>query len=133
MIDLKTIQTGEYIVVTSAFHDYGKVGNVFRIIDGNMPGEPTAALAWMINQSSGQIEGQYTYKIPCDKVDLMPRKDLATLLEKNLKKLESKVNESQKAYDVLKKRVDGLRGYYSKDAEMKDVLENMFSFIEIES
>ena len=129
MIDLKKTLPGEYVVVMSEFHDYGKVGNVFRIVDTRIPGEPTAAIGWQINKETGEVIGPYTYKLPADKVNLLPRSDLAALLKKGLKKRQKEVDKAKLEYEILHKRIVNLEEYYSRERECEEFLSEMFNFI----
>ena len=128
-VDLKKVKCGDYVVVSSVFHDYGKVGNVFRIIDSNIPGEPTAAVGYLIDLTSGLVTPPYSYKLPCDKVDLMSRKDLAALLRKTLKMKKKLVDQAEQEYSLLYKRIVNLESYYSHDRECEEMLGEMFSFM----
>jgi len=129
MIDLKKVKTGEYVIVTAPFHDYGKVGTVFRIIDTNIPGEPSSAVGWMINKETGLVDGGgYSYKLPQDKVEIMPRKELAAILRKSLKKIQSKLDGVRKEYEVLHERIDFLESYTSREEEVNELLKSALSF-----
>jgi len=129
MIDLKSTRTGEYVVTTSVFHDYGKAGTIFRVISTEIPGEPTAAVGWMVDKDTGQVNTNQAYKIPCDKVEKLPRSALAGILKKSLKKLDLDVKKAQKARDVVEERVRNLESYYSQEQEFKDMLESVFGYI----
>ena len=129
MIDVKKVKSGEYVIVTAPFHDYGKVGTIFRVIDGNIPNENTACVGYLISDKTGNVEGEYTYKIPGDKVDPLPRADLAKILEKQLKKKQAAVDAAQKDADILKQRINNLKEYYTQDQEFSDFLREVFGFI----
>lgn len=128
-VDLKKLSCGDYVVVSSVFHDYGKIGNVFRIIDTKIPGEPTAAVGYLIDSTTGLVVPPYSYKLPCDKVDAMSRKELAELLKKTLRLKKKIVDQAEQDYSILYKRIVNLESYYSHDRECEEMLTEMFHFI----
>lgn len=130
MIDPKRVVAGDYVQVISAFHDYGKEGDIYRIIDSRIPGEETSALGWLIDQKTFIVNGSSAYKLPHDKIKMAPRKLLSTLVGKALAKVEAKKKAIDREYDVIKRRAMALDVFETKEQEIERVLESTFGFLD---
>ena len=128
MIDRATTETGDYVTVTSTFQDYGIIGTIFKIIDTKIPDEPTAAVAWMIDEANGMVKGGKPYKLPMDKVSPMDRSHLASILTKTLKSLNAEVTAAERKRDVLRAQVADLQEYQDKNYAKKSFLDKLFNF-----
>ena len=129
MIDKKKVTTGDYVTVTEGFHDYAVAGDIFRIIDTQIPGEETSALGWKLDKKSGVIKNDYAYKLPHEKIVESPRKEVGAILRSGLKKLLANKKAADEAYEVQLDRIKGLEGFEDKADELKYALDRMFSFL----
>ena len=130
MIDPRKVISGDYVSVVTDFHDYGKTGDLYKIIDSRIPGEETSALGWKIDVKTFSVEGGSAYKLPHDKISLTSRKALSKLVQKALAKVEAKKRAVDREYDVIKRRVIALECYETKEQEVESVLSSTFGFLD---
>jgi len=129
MIDPSKVGIGDFVIAPSGVSDYIWPGDIFRLIDSRVPGEPTSAVGWKLNPVTGIIDSSQAYKFPHSSVELAPRHKVAEILKTSLKKIKLKVDSAKKEYNVLESRINGLLSHFSREEEVSHFMSDTFGFI----
>lgn len=129
MIQPDSTSVGDLVEVTEAFKDYGKVGDVYRILDARVPREATSALAWKVDVASGRVDLTQAFKIPHDKAEPLNRKKAAKMFSYVLQEAQTKMTSAEREYKRVKSRIDGLLNYETKKEEAEALLGKTFYWI----
>lgn len=126
MINPDKVGVGDFVEVIEVFKDYGKVGDTYRLLDSRVPKEPTTAIGWKVDLATGKVDLQQAFKLPHDKIEVVSRKKIAKALEGLLSGAEANKRMADRAYNVIKGRIDGLLNHDSKEEEARSLMSKTF-------
>lgn len=131
MIDPSKVGIGDFVTATDGIHDYGKVGDIYRLIDSRIPDEETSALGWRLNVKTGLLDTNQAYKLPHDKISVVNRKKLSDALKPLLDGVKTKKRAVEREYQVIEDRINGLLKHDSKEEESKALLNRTFYWMDV--
>lgn len=135
MIDPRRVGIGDYVVAIDNIHDYGKPGDIYRLIDSRIPDEETSALGWKLNTKTGLLEtdrdSKPAYKLPHDKIAPCDRSELSKALKPLLAKVQEEREAVDRRYRVVKDRIEGLINHKSKEEEVESIMRRTFYWMDV--
>ena len=123
------ISAGDYVEADMNIYEYAVPGTVFKIIDRAIPGQPTSAIAWLVDSKTGNVSGSQAYPLPHDKISLMPRNKLAAIIGNQLAPLKNQKKDLDRQIEMIESRVRNIENTSSREEEETTFLRACLDFI----
>lgn len=129
MLRPQTISAGDYVEADGVIHDYAVLGTVFKIIDRHIPGQETNALGWLVDAKTGIVSGSQAYPLPHDKISVISRSKLASMISKQLAPLKRQQKDLDRQIEMIEARVRNIENTASREEEETTFLRACLNFI----